>query len=51
MSCCNLEDVKDDADISIEEVKLAVARLRMRKAPGQDKMTAEVIKKGGPAML
>ena len=44
-------NVEDDADISVEEVKLAVARLRMRKAPGQYKITAEVIKKGGPAML
>ena len=43
--------VEEVENITEDEVRDAVARLKNRKAPGQDMITGEVLKKGGATMI
>jgi hypothetical protein len=46
-----MEEKRQNAEPSIEEIRKALYQMKPRKAPGQDEITADILKAGGAPVL
>ena len=45
------DDANDELEVSVEDVRMAVKKLKKGKSPGVDGITSEMLKYGGEALL
>ncbi len=50
-SLSKVEENRQNAELSIEEIRKALCQMKSRKAPGNDEVTADIFKAGGPPVL
>ena len=49
--CSALEENRQNAQLSIEEVRRAVSQMKSRKAPGSDEVSVDILKFGGEIVI